>query len=303
MTDARSRKVSLVGQVVEDVTYEGLEPARYAVELVGSNREPQYKTGGFFAFTGVRDGDYTLRISGERMQPQQYSVTLPFAPLIFEQPGDNELVVLVKTVVTTNGSAPTHRITFDPVFLRRGIRAGATALASNLSTTLAADLEVGRVASARLESVAGLVEGTSIVRIVRDRSIRMRFDPYLLSPPPEVTSVTGKITAQGTPEKSLAGVEIRLMKVNDTDVVLTNVAGVEIATFVSDITPVVVGSTRDITTSTNERGDYNFYFVRADVESITLRASLAGFQTQSKSIVIIPKTRHRADFQLQPETP
>lgn len=303
MTDARSRKVSLVGQVIEDLTYEGLEPERYAVELVGSNREPHYKTGGFFAFAGVRDGDYTLRITGERMQPQHYSVTLPYAPLIFEEPGDNELTVLAKTVETTNGGTPTHRITFDPVFLRRGIRAGATVLAANLSTKLAADLEVGRAASARLESVAGLVEGTSIVRIVRDRSIRMRFDPYLSPSPPGLTSVTGKITSAVAPETPLAGVEIRLMKVNETDVVLTNVGGVEIATFMSDITPVVLGSRRDITTSTNDRGDYNFYFVRDDVQSIMLRASATGFQTLSKSIVIIPKTRHRADFQLQPETP
>ncbi|HEX8475995.1 MAG TPA: hypothetical protein VF666_18495 [Pyrinomonadaceae bacterium] len=304
MTDTRSRKVSLVGQVIEDVTYEGLEARRYAVELVGSNRAPHYKDGGFFAFTGVHPGEYTLRITGERLQPQQYKVTIPFAPLVFEQPGDNELVVLVKTATTNmNGSIPSHRITFDPIFLKRPIRAGAKVLAQGLTTKLAADLEVGRVASAKLESIAGLVEGTSIVRIVRDKSIRMRFDPYLHAPPPELTNVAGKITSNVAPKKPLAQVKVRLVKVNDVNVALTNVAGVKIATVQLGGATIVLGSERDITASTNERGDYNLYFARAEVQAITLRATLVGYQIQPKRIVVVQKTRNRADFQLQPETP
>lgn len=300
MTDARSRKVSLAGQVVEDLTYAPLDAARYAVELIGSNRAPFYKSGGFFAFSDVYPGQYTLRISGERFQSQQYTVTVPFAPLVFEQPGDNELVVVVKTLADGQGNPP-NRITFDPVFLKRGIRAGARVLAQNLTTKLAADLDVGKVASARLESVAGLAAG-SIVRIVRDKSIRLRFDPYSPSLV-GLTSAVGRVTTPlPVPGRPLEGATVRVVKINDVDVVLTNIGGVKVATVQLGQTKIILGSEKDLTTLTNDKGDYGLYFSREGLQSVTLRATLATYQPLNKRLTLVEKGRNRADFQLQKVT-
>lgn len=300
MTDARARQVSLVGHVIEDVTFNPLDAARYTVELLGARREPFYKAGGFFAFTDVYPGEYTLRITGERFQTQQHTVRLPFAPLVFEQPGDDELVVVVKTAIAGNGSNPSPRITFDPVALRQPIRAGSTVLAQNLTTKLAASLDPGRVASARLNSIAGLAEG-SIVRIVRDKSIRLRLDPY--SPDLSgLTAVVGRVVSKKTPERALAGARVRVLKVNDVNVVLTNVAGVRIATAQLGQTKVVLGAERELATLSNQKGDFNLYFTREGLQSVTLRATLAGYVGSSKRVAIVEGARHRADFQLQTET-
>jgi hypothetical protein len=90
VSDIRTQQISLVGQVVEDVSFAPLRSREFVAELIGLKRSPLYKEGGFFVFTNLRPGHYTLRIAAERFQPQEYLVSIPlhqFAALSFIAPG------------------------------------------------------------------------------------------------------------------------------------------------------------------------------------------------------------------------
>ena len=86
MPETVSQTASLIGQVIEDVTYEVMSPRQYQVQLVGVQRPPQYKPGGFFVFSDLRPGTYLLRLIGERLQPQEHVVTIPLEPVVLDSP-------------------------------------------------------------------------------------------------------------------------------------------------------------------------------------------------------------------------
>ena len=69
MSETRVQTVSLVGHVIEDLTYEPVQPSQFQAELLGAAPTPQYKPGGFFVFSNVAPGTYTLRVGGQRFQP------------------------------------------------------------------------------------------------------------------------------------------------------------------------------------------------------------------------------------------
>src|SRR5215212_823080 len=121
MAEQLAKKASLMGQVIEDLSYEGVDPQRLRVELVGVARPAVYKEGGFFAFNELPPGQYRVLVSGVRLQPQEFDVTLPFADPLLGRAGDDELFVIVKTVSASDG-----KITFDPVIIRKAIRVGAS---------------------------------------------------------------------------------------------------------------------------------------------------------------------------------
>jgi hypothetical protein len=291
MAESISQKASLVAQVIEDISYEPLDYQRFSAELVGVNKTPYYKDGGYFAFTDLLPGDYLLLIFGERFQTSRLPVAIPLAPVVFNQAGDNELVVVVKTVIANN------RITFDPTTILRPIRAGAEVVTAGLTTRLTTKLDAGKSASARFDSVAGIAPG-AIVRIIRDRSIRLRFDPY--SPAPaQVTRIVGHVFFKNKPEVPLENALIRMTEVNSVGITVANVEGAMIASVTLGDSKVVLGTESDIQTTTNARGDYNLYFSREDFADITLEASLAGFKTVTKSIAITTRARNRADIELE----
>ena len=308
MLESISQKVSLVGQVVEDLSYEPLDYQRFTAELKELKRAPQYKGNGYFAFTDLLAGNYTLRIFGERLQTQEIPVTIPSAPIVFDpnkskleqllarvvfaQPGDNELIV-----VATNVNGGNTRITFEPADIGRPISAGAEVLANGLTTKLVTRLDAGRVTSARLENVAGLNAG-DIVRVIRDRSIRMRFDPYAAATV-HTTRITGKVTAKNEPAMVLPETMIRMIKVNGQAVVTSDIAGAQIVTTTIAAKQVVLGTERDTKTFTNEKGDYTLYFGRQDVTEVTLEATRTGFQTATAEVNVTPLTRVLADFKLE----
>ena len=304
MTETGIQRVSLFGQVIQDLTYEELSPGRFEVELAGVNKAPLYKQGGFFAFNDVKSGEYTLRISGARFQPQEHLVTIPLQPLVFdspptlgvvpilESPGDNELVVIVKALNTTF-----TKITFDPTFLMKEIRAGAQVQGAGVSTLLAAALDIGKVTEARLQTLDGLTVG-SIVRIIRGHSIRMRFDPYYLFPS-EPTRIVGRVVLADAPEITLEGSQVRLAQVNGADVELTDVAGAMIATVEIDGADVVLGGEKDVVTRTNRSGDYNLYSTQGGSwESVTLEVALPGHPSQTVTALIDSGHRNTVNFQL-----
>jgi hypothetical protein len=312
MAESVSQKVSLVGQVIEDLTFEPLDFQRFSAELyqgpkeklVRVNQTPHYKDNGYFAFTDVGLGDYTLQILGERFQTQQITVTLAptvidqtknklpqlLAQVIFDQPGDNELIVLVDAV---NNS----RITFEDAIIRKRIRAGATVIANGGQTRLTKTLEPGKITSARLDSVAGINAG-DLVRIIRDRSIRLRFDPYY-EELAESTRIVGTASIQGQPGITVPNAFISVEKVNGTAVTISDVAGAKVATGIIGGSVRVLGTERDLQALTNASGDYTIYFNRADIVNVTLKATRAGFQTLSTpAIALTPQKRNRADLQL-----
>jgi hypothetical protein len=312
MAESVSQKVSLVGQVIEDLSYEPLDFQRFRAELyqgpkeklVRVNRTPFYKDNGYFAFTDLGLGDYTLQILGERFQTQQLPVTL--APMvidqtkrklpqlleqvIFDQPGDNELIVMVDAVNN-------NRITFEDTIIRRRIRAGAKVISDGGETELTETLDPGKISTARLDSVAAINAG-DIVRIIRDRSIRMRFDPYYEALT-ESTRIVGTVSIQGQPEITLPNAFINVEEVNGAAVTISDVAGAKVATGIIGGSARVLGTERDVQGLTNAGGDYTIYFSRADIVSVTLKATLAGFQTlTTPAIAITPLARNRADLQL-----
>jgi hypothetical protein len=302
--DAIIQRASLIGQVIEDLTYETLSPQRYGAELMGAGKSPQYKNGGYFVFSDLASGDYTLLISGERFQAQKYSVTIPIVITAFGSPpsldpypifdpqGENELAVIVKTV---NGGG--SRITFDEVVLKKEIRSGSAVVASAFFANLSETLDVGKVSQARLTSVAGLGPG-AIVRIIRDRSIRLKFDPYHRFES-KLTSIAGNVVPQNFPEVPLEGARVRLTNVNGINVAVNDIAGAKIATIGAGATGVVLGAEKDVITFTNQRGDYSFYFEGGKLTgNATLEVSLAGYQTQTGTIAITELARNRADFVL-----
>jgi hypothetical protein len=308
MLESIPQKVSLVGQVVEDLSYEPLDYQRYTAELKELERAPQYKSNGYFVFTDLLAGDYTLRVLGERFQTQEIPVTIPSAPIVFDpnkskheqllkrvvfaQPGDNEVIVVATTV---NGG--NTRITFEATSIGRPIASGAEVLANGLTTKLATRLDAGQVTSARLESVAGLNAG-DIVRIIRDRSIRMRFDPYAVATA-QATRIAGKVTAKNEPTMVLPATTINMTKVNGQAVVISDVAGAKIATTTIAAKQIVLGTERDTKTFTNDKGDYTLYFGRDDITAVTLEVTLTGFQTATAEVNVTPRTRVLADFKLE----
>jgi hypothetical protein len=315
MPETVSQTVSLIGQVIEDVTYEALSPRQYHVQLLGVKRLPQYKEGGFFVFSDLRSGVYGLRIVGAGFQSQEYAVTMPLEPImlhspplldspplfevspvvealpIFEQPGENELVSIINTIDSSG-----DEITFNPVILRKEIRAGALVLAPGFATRLRATLDVGRVTRARLGAITGLTTD-SVVRIIRARSIRLKFDPYHPVPFPH-TRIVGKVVRQETPEVPLPGAQVRLTRVNGANVVLHEVVGARVATVVVGATESVLGTERDVVTFTNNQGDYNLYFTGDFFADVSLEASFERYQPQAITDVVTLNQRNIIDFQL-----
>lgn len=292
MAEHIAKKASLMGQVIEDLSYEGVDPQRLRVELAGVARPAFYKEGGFFAFNEVPPGQYRVLISGERLQPQEFNVTLPLADPLLGRAGDDELFVIVKTVSASDG-----KITFDPVIIKRGIRAGTTARAAGFTSKLAAALERGKVSGAKLESVQGLNVG-AVLRLIRGLAIRMKFDPYWQTPP-GWTLIVGRVEHKNITGLALPGVQVRLRKVNGVDVQTAGVAGVSVAT--ADIAgkKVVLGTDGDVKTFTNSKGDFCLYFNRSDINAVTLSASLLNYKTKNQNIAVVLGGRNRADIFLE----
>ena len=187
-------------------------------------------------------------------------------------------------------------ITFDPMILRKEIRAGALVLAPGLATRLATTLDVGRVTHAKLGTVAGLVVN-AIVRIVRSQSIRLKFDPY--HPLPFVhTRIVGKVVRRDAPEIPLQGAQVRLTHVNSAGVVLQEIVGARIATVAVNATATVLGTARDVITFTNNQGDYNLYFTGEFFTEVTLEVTLDQYQPAVVSASLNAGQRQRVDVQL-----
>lgn len=292
MSETIVQRASLIGHVIEDLTYDNVRQTHFQATLVGLAQTPQYKRGGFFVFSDLPPGTYTLCIASQRFQPFEQRIVMPHPALILEVPGSNEVFVRVSSLNAT-------RVTFETIRLIQPIRAGASLLGpAGFSATLAAGMDQGRVMEARIENVMGTLAAGDLVRIIRDRSIRLRFNPYAALPVVRAR-VIGTVRRQNVPELTLQGVQVRLIQVNGTNVVLHDIEGVSIGTVTLDGTSLILGSERDITTRTNQQGDYNLYFSAGDeLTNVTVEVTRDGFQTQIIPIPISTGQRQRLDVQL-----
>lgn len=265
--------------MVEDLIFEDINPVRFRAELLGTEKAPEYKQEGFFVFSDLSEGDYTLRISGERFQPETISVGIPLPainpkqPPILDSRGDDELIVIVRNVENNDGNNGGKKITFDPVILTKQIRAGSRVVSNSLPEDppekLIEGLQPGSVSLVKVENANGLAAG-SVIRIIRDRSIRMNFDPYYLFASP-TTRVVGKVVLQQDPRIPLAGAQVRLTGINDTAITSDDVRGVAVFKGVdTNGNAIVLGAEKDISVTTNEKGDYNLYFSNETLASFKI---------------------------------
>ncbi len=291
MPDRRDHQAALVGQVVEDLSFEPLDPDRLQADVAGGRRRAEVKAGGFFVFSDLAPGAYRLRLAGERLEPQEIPVTLPFAPLRLARPGDNELVIAVEAV-----DAAERRITFEPALLPRPIPAGAPVLAAGVETRLAKELPAGPAVAARLESAGGLAPG-ALVRIVRERSIRLRPDPYATLPG-GLTRLVGRV-ARAVTGQPVAGAEVRLLRLGDAEVEVRDVAGAPIAVVAAGRLR-LLGTERDVACRTNARGDYHLYFPDGLFPAaVTLAASAVGLAPASRTVEVSRGERQAVDFRME----
>jgi len=181
--------------------------------------------------------------------------------------------------------------------LNREIRAGSSVKSTGFSGLLAEDLDAGQVSEAKLDDVTGIGAG-DLVRIIRDRGVRLRFDPY--APLPfGATRIVGKVLRANVPEVQVKGALVRVRKINGVQVNLTTVAGAKIATADLAGGKVVFGAERDISTVTNSEGDYNFYFLdTVPFVNVTLRVTMDGYGPKTSTRPVTQGQRTRIDFQL-----
>ena len=304
--EKRIQKVSLATRAIDALT---LEPIRtnLEVKLQDIERSPIYKDDGFFVFTDIDPGKYDLMLSKPGYQNRDdIKVELPIAVdeklVEFSLDGENELILVVRRVSN-------KKIEFDKIKNVKTIREGAKVLSQGLTTYLIDEIPNGiEISQAKLHDINGLTPG-AIVRILRDKSLKMRPGPYY-SYPEDVTLVVGQVTyafGKGTP---LSDVHVEIIRVNGTPVNFEDVEGVEIAFITDGEHKYALGTQADLLTISNIRGDYNFCFPDSHAltrlwagsppsgTELTLRASLAGYETQEKTLVIEPKERNSLSFGL-----
>lgn len=299
------QQVGLSGHVVEDLTFAPFRPGAFQAELVSHRRRPLYKRDGFFVFTNVRAGQYRLRLRAERCDPVEHEVSIPHGPgafgsppaldnlHAFERPGDNELLVIVDTISSAS------RVSFAPEVLPLRIPAGVRVVTSGFEAHLIEPLEPGLVSSARLDTTAGLSSG-AVLRIIRGRSVRLRFNPYDALPRTAMR-IVGRVAIMPDPSVSVPGAEVRLLEVNGSPVTVIDVEGAPIATIGPGGTTVVLGTESDVATRTNLRGDYTLYSARSlPWTSATLRVRRTGFIDAVVTALLLPAARIRVDVQLTP---
>jgi hypothetical protein len=305
MRDTRTTSLSFAVQAVSDITYEPVPAPAYQAVLEDSVRQADYRNQGIFLFTNVSPGFYNLLLSGNDFQNQSYPVSVPLPPHPVESPpfppflkvldvaGENELIVVVTSV-----NPASRRITFTPEIIPKDIHSNAPVHSIGFRAQLAVTLDPGLVSEARLTSVDGLGPG-SIVRIVRGESVRLRFNPYFILPD-GFTRIAGKIVRSDA-ETSLPAVQVRLTQINGFPVVLSDVETALVAVVDVPGAPVVFGTQRDIVTTTNDSGDFNFYSSRpVFAGSVRLQASCSGFLDEVVDVFVTEGARNVVNFALFP---
>lgn len=280
MSDRLGSTLSFFGRLTDDLRREPAGAGEFRVTLGSPPKEASYKQDGHFAFADLRPSalPYSFLLLDGLYQGRQFDKALPgAAPVELAYDGEDETYVLVKAV-----NAGSKQITFDAIPFLPKLRRGAPVLGvAGFSTTLAEDLAGVDATTAVLTSVAGLATGT-LLRLVRSRSLCAKAGPYYSFP--EGTTLLYLRVVEDVPEElPLAGVRIRIAKLNGVTPSSATVSGVVLRTLSLAGPPVqelILGKTADLDTFTEGRGNAVFYFPgHWSLSALELELSCSGYVT------------------------
>lgn len=256
------------------------------VRIEGQRQHPVVKDDGFYVFTDLGAGTFRLTVRDPRYQEFEQMFALPLLTndrLILDVPGENELVLVVRSADPATGAI---RFQARDVFDR--LPAGAPVVSSRLVTALAQPLEGEGVDAATLVDVGNLQED-DIVRLLKPRVVRLRPGPgYPFAA--DLRRLTGTVrdADDGRPvERATAElIQVNGHTVNAEIVGTTSANSATIHSIGAGPEKRVIGVARDTHCITTTRGGYAFYFpVRADlnVQSVVVRVTANGYQTAASA--------------------
>lgn len=274
--DILTGKLSFFGRLADEITREVIPYKNLKVSIQNHRAVPLYKEDGFFVFSDLEQGDYRFQLSAPSYQSRIVEKNLPPGLLVeLSFHGEDDFYVLINEVQNGTGK----RVTFANIPFLKTIPVGAAVFGeSGFSTTLTSTLEGENIGFADLNDVTGLSAG-EILRFVRSNNIMMRPGPYYPFEP-GTTVLALKIADNSTPDKPpLANVRCQIIKVNNVGLSTSNVGGVDIKTVTMPGGPtLVLGTEKDITTYSDERGTAVFYYpVDTVIGELTLNISTPGY--------------------------
>ncbi|HKC13051.1 MAG TPA: hypothetical protein VKI41_13540 [Vicinamibacteria bacterium] len=295
--------LSFFGRLSDELTREVIPPRDYRVRVPGvsvpSLAEAQYKSDGFFCFQDLKVSatGYQLEMTSPLYQPRSFLKTLPTsAPVELTYGGEDEVYVLIKTV---NGGGKT--VGFDKIPFLTPVPKGTPVIGEGgFATTVRETLEGVDVATASLESVAGLLPG-QLLRMVRSRSLLAKPGPYYPFPP-GTTRVHVKVVEDAPGQATLGSAQLLLQSVETVAPVGTVVDGVEIKTVtLPGPTPLILGTGRDLETRTDARGQAVFFFPgHWPITTCVVAVTAAGHASKTVTLALTAKQRTLATVKLTP---
>ncbi|HEX7119509.1 MAG TPA: hypothetical protein VF212_12015 [Longimicrobiales bacterium] len=294
--EIRTSRVAFHGRVADELTRQDLAPGRYRASLRNGRRAAVQKADGSFAFADLAPSppDHAVRLAGREFRTRDFDVSWPGgAPQEVAFPGEDELQVIVTRVTG-------RRVSFATIPFLPTIPAGSEVIGeSGFTTALDEDLEGVDVDGAALQATGTIAPGHAL-RIVRSRRLLLRPGPYYEFPPGS-TVAAFRVVEDTAGDPPVADARIRITAVNGAAVTSVTVGGVEL--FRANLpgppppppsppTPFLLGTDAARTGLTNERGDAVFYYPsNTPVTSLTVSVERDGYQTQTRTIAVVPQQR------------
>jgi hypothetical protein len=303
-SDRFTGTLSFFGRLSDELTREVILPRDYRVRVAGvstaAQAEAQYKSDGFFCFHDleVSATNYQLEMTSSLYQPRSLLKSLPTPdPVEITNAGEDEVYVLIKTV---NGGAKT--VGFDRIPFVPPVPKGAPVIGEGVfATTMREALEGVDVATASLDSIAGLAPG-QLLRMVRSRRLLAKPGPYYPFPS-EVTRAHVKVVEDAPGEEPLGSARLLIQSVETVAPVGTVVGGVEIKTVTlpGPAPTLILGTSRDLETRTDVRGQAVLFFPgHWPITTCAVAVSAPGHVGKTVNLALIANQRTLASVKLTP---
>ena len=296
-------QVSFYGRLADELTREVVSHRKVGALLKGSAQQPIVKSDGYFVFADVEPSatEYEIVLDAKGYQTRTVKSDLPVDTAVeLSYPGEDELFLVVNTVQSNP-----NRITFTAQPFITTIAADSRVIGpSNVDTTLAEPLEGDQMGIATLTDVTGITPG-AILRVLRSPNIVLRPGPYYLYPP-GTTQAAFKVVDNSSAANPIADVRIDLVEVNDIAIDSTQIGAVDIKSVVLPPLPpplpprFILGTERDTTTYTNNKGAAVFYYPPgAQVTRLLVNLSKDGYVSDQGTINLAGATRTFMEIILQ----
>lgn len=303
-TDTFTGTLSFFGRLSDELTREVIPPRDYRMRVPGASvpalAEAQYKSDGFFCFQDLKVSatSYQLEMTSTLYQPRSFLKSLPSpAPVEVSYGGEDEVYVLIKTV---NGGAKT--VGFDQIPFVPPVPKGAAVIGEGgFATTMKEPLEGVDVATASLDSAAGLLPG-QFLRMVRSQSLLAKPGPYYPFPL-GTTRVHVKVVQDAPGEEPLGSAQLLIQSVETVAPVGTVVDGVELKTVTlpGPGPTLILGTSRDLETRTDARGQAVLFFPgNWPLTTCAVAVSAAGHVSKTVNLALIANQRTLATVKLTP---